>query len=311
MGGHALTPVLRPRRPLLGLPAAVLAFLFAAATPSAWPQGTSDNGIGGVMIGAQLVSPKQGPPPPGIGPMYQAYVIVTGTDMRERPRGFAQCLREVLVKVSGNPRLKNDPRTALLAEHADRFVVAFNYVDQMAADPLHDEQGTYDRPYKLTVYFEPARIDAVLAGFGERPWHGARPVIVPVILVRGPKPPAYVLSAEIPAGAEQRGALAYVATQFGMTVHVPTQADLAAWGISSVHFPPSTAEPPASRTSDETIVLGTLEWSETLPGWIGKWRAQWHGAEHAWGVSGVSYDAAFSDIVRGVVLLASGNGAPE
>jgi hypothetical protein len=30
-----------------------------------------------------------------------------------------------------------------------------------------------------------------------------------------------------------------------------------------------------------------------------------------WGISGVNYDAAFRDIVRGVVLLASGRGAPD
>jgi hypothetical protein len=41
--------------------------------------------------------------------MYQAEAIVTGTDMRPRPWGFAQTLREVLVKSSGDPRLKDDP----------------------------------------------------------------------------------------------------------------------------------------------------------------------------------------------------------
>jgi hypothetical protein len=35
---------------------------------------------------------------------YQATAIVTGYDMRSRPAGFAHCLREVLVKVSGEPR---------------------------------------------------------------------------------------------------------------------------------------------------------------------------------------------------------------
>jgi hypothetical protein len=84
--------------------------------------------------------------------MYRADAIVTGTDMRQRPWGFAQTLREVLVKSSGDPRLKDDPRTAQLAQHADRFVACFDYVDMMAAVPLHDDQGTSDRPHKLSVY---------------------------------------------------------------------------------------------------------------------------------------------------------------
>jgi uncharacterized protein len=86
-----------------------------------------------------------------IGALYQAYAIVTGTDMRQRPWGMAQCLREVLVKVSGDPLLKDDPRTAELAAHADRLVASFDYVDMMAGIPKKDDQGSYDRPHRLTA----------------------------------------------------------------------------------------------------------------------------------------------------------------
>jgi len=82
-----------------------------------------------------------------VGVFYQAYAIVTGTDMRQRPWGMAQCLREVLVKVSGDPRLKDDPRVLELAAHADRFVASFDYVDMMAGIPKKDDQGSYDRPH--------------------------------------------------------------------------------------------------------------------------------------------------------------------
>jgi hypothetical protein len=97
------------------------------------------------------------------GAFYQAYAIVTGTDMRQRPWGFAQCLREVLVKVSGDPRLKDDPRVVELAAHADRLVASFDYVDMMAGIPKKDDQGSYDRPHRLTVHFDPAKIDETLA----------------------------------------------------------------------------------------------------------------------------------------------------
>jgi hypothetical protein len=72
---------------------------------------------------------------------YQATVIVTGYDMRSRPSGFAQALRAVLVNVSGEPRLRNDPRVSALAAHADALVASFTYVDQMAGIKYHDEQG--------------------------------------------------------------------------------------------------------------------------------------------------------------------------
>ena len=249
----------------------------------------------------------EGSCPPNIDPLYRADAIVTGTDMRQRPWGFAQTLREVLVKSSGDPRLKDDPRIAQLTEHADRFVACFDYADMMSGVPLHDDQGTYDRPHKLTVYFIPAEIDALLAQFGDKPWRGARPIVVPVLLVHSRKPPPYVLSAEIPAGEEQRGSFAAAAGQFGMEVRIPSEAELLAWGASLDHFP--SEPPPAS--AGKAIVVGTLDWSETLPGWIGKWQMRWRGTDYQWGISGVNYDAAFRNIVRGVVLTASGAGPPD
>jgi hypothetical protein len=245
-----------------------------------------------------------------IGAFYEAYAIVTGTDMRQRPWGMAQCLREVLVKVSGDPRLKDDPRVIELAAHADRLVASFDYVDMMAGFPKKDDQGSYDRPHRLTVRFDPAKIDGTLAELGETPWRGERPVLVPVLLVHGRKPPAYILSAEVPAGAEQRGSFVNAASEFGMMVRMPSEAELAAWGVGVDHFPFPQQEP-LREAPGEAIVAGTLDWSETLPGWIGAWRTRWHGADHRWGISGVNYDAAFRDITRGVVLLASGRGTPD
>jgi hypothetical protein len=276
----------------------LLQLVFATALPGAQAQ----------LTGSRLVSPQsESSCPPNIGPMYRADAIVTGTDMRQRPWGFAQTLREVLVKLSGDPRLKDDPRTAQIAAHADHFVACFDYVDLMAAVPLHDDQGTSDRPHRLTVTFVPAEIDAILAQFGDKPWRGERPVVVPVLLVHGRKPPPYVLSAQIPAGEEQRGSFATAAEGFGLKIRIPSDAQLLSWGASVGYF----LSDPSSSSAGEAVVVGTLDWSETLPGWIGKCRMRWQGADYTWGISGVNYDAAFRNIVRGVVLAASGAGPPD
>jgi hypothetical protein len=307
MAGHPIRtgrPVLMPR--LIGMTALLCAVTQPAFSDNGEPNAPFLSGAG--FHSSQLVAPKsERSCPPTINPMYRADAIVTGTDMRQRPWGFAQTFREVLVKASGDPRLEDDPRTQKLAAHADRLVACFAYADMMEGIPLHDDQGTYDRPHKLTVYFNPAKINAALAQFGRRPWRGERPVIVPVLSVHGRKPPPYVLSADIPAGEEQRGSFAVAAGQFGLRVRFPSDAELAAWNVSTDHFPTGW---PASGHS-EAVIMGTLDWSETLPGWIGKWRMRWRGADLAWGISGVSYDAAFRNIVRGVVLVASGAGSPD
>lgn len=239
--------------------------------------------------------------------LYTADAIVTGTDMRQRPWGFAQCLKEVLVKVSGDPKLRDDPRVAALADRANQFVASFDYADLMAHLKKNDDQGSYDRPHRLTVHFDPARIDALLAQLGDTPWRGTRPVIVPVLRVMGPKPPAYVLSDVTPRGEEQRGAFLEAASEFGMTARFPTESELAGWHATAEMFSPLLMP----DVADTVYVTGTLEWNEALPGWVGNWLLRWHGVQHHWSISGVNYDAAFRDIVRGVMLLASKRGSPD
>src|SRR5579863_5380604 len=161
--------------PLIG----PLAVLLAGAAPSS-----------AIFVGG-ATPPKGGGARPSsyvaenLAGVYQATVIVTGSDRRYRNAGFARALRAVLVKVSGNPRLDADPRVDRWAREANLFVGSFDYVDQLAAYNVKDDQGTYDRPFNLTVHFVPAMIDGLLADLGDRPWRGERPVIVPVLAVHG------------------------------------------------------------------------------------------------------------------------------
>jgi uncharacterized protein len=240
---------------------------------------------------------------------YQAFDIVAGYDLeRTRRAGFAHCLPEVLVRVSGEPRLEHDPRVADLAAHADALVASYDYSDFLVrTGKVHDDQGTGDeRPYDLVVRFDPAKIDAVLRELGTPPWRGPRPEVVPVLAVKG-FTGTYLLSAEVTAGAAQRGSLAAAATQYGLPLRVPSAAELALWGVAAGVFPSPRAEPQEGRA----LVAGTLDFDEATPGWVGSWRMRWRGADYAWGISGVNYDEAFRSLMRGVARVASGHGAPD
>ena len=238
--------------------------------------------------------------------LYQATAIVTGSDTRYRASGFAHCLREVLAKLSGEPRLESDPRTTALAAHADAFVASFYYMDPKAVIPHRDDQASYDRSHYLTVNFDPARINRALARLGLRPWRGERPVLVPALRVRGVAG-SYWLSAENPAAAEQRVAFESLAGDYGMKARIPSEAELAAWGVTMGWFPP----PQVASAADQVIVVGTLEFQPTLPGWVGSWRMFWQGEGYAWSISGVNYDGAFRDLIRGAVRVVAGHGAPD
>ncbi len=246
------------------------------------------------LVAALALGLAAGPAHAGTpSPLYQGHTIVTGTDMRSRPTGFADCLRDVLVKVSGDPTLLGDPRLDTLAAHAGDLVAGFGYVDHLTGQPHHDEQGSRDRPYDLTVRFDPARVRAALASLGRRPWTAPRPTLFPVILVDGFKPP-YYLAADGPGGADQRTALAAAADRYALPLRLPASGGAA--------FRP----PPGSVT-----VAGTLVFSDAAQGWIGSWQLAWHGRIHAWAVRGVSYDEAFRDLVRGAERVLSGQARPD
>src|SRR5258708_3284200 len=167
--------------------------------------------------------------------VYEAQTSVTGEGAANRPLGFAECLEDVLVKVSGDIGLIDDPRVAALAKEAAPLVEEFRYHDRMSGIPHHDEQGTRDRPYDLIVRFNPPKIDAALRALGREPWIAARPRIVLFLGMRN-LTSAYMLTADGQRVLE-REALADAAARRGMPTLLPSQAALDRAGLSFETLP--------------------------------------------------------------------------
>jgi len=197
---------------------------------------------------------------------------------------------------------------AALAAHAEALVASFDYADVLLGMgfPVHDDQGTADRPEYLVARFDHAKIDEALADLGEAVWRGTHPRVVPVLAVHGPGR-AYLLSAEVPSGAGQRESLATLAIQYGLEVPVPTEAELAHRGATLEAAP----SPRAEGDDDEALVTGTLDFDEAKPGWVGSWLMRGKRADYAWGIAGVNCDEAFRSLLRGVLRVASGHGPPD
>lgn len=231
-----------------------------------------------------LVVPASAADPPAPGALYECRTIVTGTDARDRPAGLARCFIEVLVKISGNPGLRDNPQATAAAERAEEAVAGISYRDRMSGLPRHDDQGSSDRPYDLIVHFDPARVDAALASLGDRPWTGERPTLAMLLTLElGSQPPA--VQGEIAARAHD--ALAAAGARYGMPLTLP-----------------GGAEVPGALP-----LRGTLRWSDADLGWVGDWQIAWEGKDYRWGVKGVSLDEAFRDAILGAMAVLSGHGA--
>ncbi len=244
--------------------------------------------------------------------LYRTETIVTGQGEENRGLGFAACLEQVLVKVSGDPRLPGDPGVAALAGQAAMFVADFAYRDRMAGIPVHDEQGTRDRPYDITVSFDPAKIDAALGALGREPWSAAsRPRLVVLLGVRIGAT-SYVLASDGERGRDQREALRAAAQRFGMPIALPDQAALADAGLGDQELAkadPSSLEATVNKIGDLALV-GSMVWAEETLGWVADWRLAPPGRAYRWQIRGVGFDEAFRNAMAGAAQVLSGHGQP-
>jgi uncharacterized protein len=249
---------------------------------------------------------------PSADELYEAQAIVTGQREPERLRALPDCLEDVLVKVSGDPRLMGDRRLLPLKANAAEYVLSFRYHDRMSGIPVHDEQGTRDRPYDLTVSFEPAKIDAALRSLGLEPWTGPRPRLALFVGVQnGPVP--YVLASDGERGLEQRLSLQAAAQKRGMSILLPSSSVLSAAGVRFDRLSAIDLERWRALGKDvggDTTLIGTMFWIEQEFGWRADWRLVWQG-DHRWQIRGVSFDAAFRNAMEGSARILSGHGEPR
>ena len=244
--------------------------------------------------------------------LYRAQTIVTGQGEANRIVGFAACLEDVLVKVSGAQKLAGDRRLAAYKSNAKDFVRAFSYHDQMSGTPTRDEQGTRDRPYDLTVDFEETKIDDLLKALHIKPWPSHRPVLaVFVEMQQGLK--KYMVTADADQAAIQRESLLAAAARRGMTVVLPSAAALAESSIAGAEFGTTTSSKFGSvavRQGGEVALIGRLVWDDRELGWATQWRMDWQNQTHRWRIRGVTFDEAFRRGIGGAAQILSGNGDP-
>jgi hypothetical protein len=244
--------------------------------------------------------------------LYRAQTIVTGQGEANRVVGFAVCLEDVLIKVSGALKLAGDPRLATYKSRAGDFVSAYSYHDQMSGTPTRDEQGTRDRPYDLIVDFDEQKIDEILKEIGLKPWLAQRPSLgVFVEMVQGAR--KYIVTADARQSDLQRESLFAAAGKRGMSIVLPDVAALAKAGIDDAALaamPVSTLASRATLPGADIALVGRLVWVDAELGWATEWQMNWQGREHRWQMRGITFDEAFRRGIGGAAQILSDNGDP-
>lgn len=246
------------------------------------------------------------------GALYQAKAIVTGTGEANRQIGFRNCLDGVLLRVSGDQQLLKDPRIPALRDKAGGLVAEFRYRDRLEGIPVHDEQGTHDRPQDLTCLYNPQTLDPVLAALGSRPWLARRPRLAIFLLARRGET-HFALTADGEESPYMRESFEAAAQPLAMTIAFPTSRELATAGLDDDALPGSglaVLDGVARDCGADQALSGSIVWSDKELGWVADWRLDSAGREYAWKVSGVSFDEAFRAAMKGAAQILSGNGQP-
>jgi hypothetical protein len=247
------------------------------------------------------------------GDLYQAQTIVTGQGEANRILGFASCLDDVLIKVSGLQSLAGDQRLASARSGARDFVSAFRYHDRMTGISTHDEQGTRDRPYDLIIDFDAAKIDALLGTLGRKPWLARRPTLG-MFVGFDLGVTNYVVTSDADSTVAQRESLLAAAARRGMPVVLPSSVALRQSGIDNAKLSTTAQSALAAIASDagaDVALVGQLVWDDRELGWVVQWRMDWQNQPHQWKLRGVTFDEAFRRGIGGAAQILSGNGDPQ
>jgi len=240
---------------------------------------------------------------------YRGRTFVTGQVEPGRSLGLARCLSQVFVKVSGDPHLLRHPGLPGTVARAASLVIDFKYRDLMAGIPVHDEQGTRDRPYELTAAFDPDKVDAALHALGAKPWLAARPRVVAFVGVRHVST-RFLLNSEGTHGPGMREALSDAASGVGLPIILPSSDVLAAAGLTedTLHkAAPVDLAAVTKAAGGDAALLGELAWDGKALGWDADWRMASNGKVERWRVRGVNFDDAFRSGMQGALqILATG-----
>ena len=236
--------------------------------------------------------------------LYRAQTIVTGTGETNRLIGFAACLEDVLIKVSGQLRLAGDPRLAPYKEDAARRVRDYSYRDEKGGKPKNDEQGTRDRSFVLSVDFEEVAINELLAALGTKPWLAPRPVVAVFAEFRLAAR-RYVVASDAKPTDREKQALQAAAFKRGLPVVLPDAAVLQGLGANDtvLNILPTKLAEAAAKQGGEVVLIARLVWDEAALHWNAEWQLASKDGKQQWRSSAVTYDEAFRQGLGGAAQI--------
>lgn len=254
-----------------------------------------------LLAGTALPAPAQD----SEAELYKAETIVTGTVEPERSRGFAAGALQVLVKLTGQPEVADTPGAAELQKQAGELVVDFSYEDRMKDIPVHDEQGTRERPHFLRIRFDPQKFDEALEKAGFVKWSGKRPAVAVWLGIRDARS-EYILSRDGDGGYAQRAVLDDASKLRSIPVILPEDAQTAISFADIEKGNRAAIEAYSHEHGADAALTGLLEFDGNAY-WNIRWSAYGEDVEMQWSLTGVTFDQALKGAIDRIMSVYAAN----
>lgn len=237
--------------------------------------------------------------------LYRAETIVTGTEDPERGRGFRIGLDEVITKLTGRSDLPPHPARLRALEAPHGLVTDFEYENRMKDIPIHDEQGTRERPHFLRMTFDTAKMDALIAQMGLAKWEAERPRLAVLLSIRDARR-SYVLSSDGEHGYGQREVLKSASARAGLPILIPSEKVLQERDVTPATLPQMrNAVSAALAMGGDGGLVGALTLDKDGAYWDVRWRLDCEGVTDSWRMEGVGFDAALRGAIERAALKLS------
>lgn len=222
--------------------------------------------------------------------LYKAETIVTGTQEPERLRGFAVGAEEVLIKLTGRADWAKGDRAKKVIAQAPDMITDYSYEDRMKDIPVHDEQGTRDRPHFLRMTFDKAKFNAALSEARLERWIAKRPLVAVWLVVREAKK-KYILGRDGDDGYLQREVFKEASVKRGIPIILPeaVQENVTIQNIEKSNW--SVLRRASADLGAKTVLYGVLDFDGDTA-WDVRWTLAGHGAYAKWREKGVTFDRA-------------------
>jgi hypothetical protein len=232
--------------------------------------------------------------------LYEAETIVTGTGETERLRGFRIGARDVFIKLTGRPKLAETPQAEAIFARGPELIAGHSYEDRMKDIPIHDEQGTRDRPHFLRMRFDRRKFDQVLKDAGINKWNGTRPTVAVWLGIRDARG-RYILTRDGEQGYGQREVLKEASKRRTIPIVLPQDDQEAITYTDLVKNNWSALQSASKALGADAVLYGTLEFDGNAH-WDCQWVTAGDSAYAKWKLKGVTFDKALKDAIDRVMI---------